>query len=352
MTETKLCADSRADSRADSHQLNDINVKSISPMITPKDLLELYPSKCGDFIYKSRKTVRDILNGSDSRKIVLVGPCSIHNIEEAKEYAIELKKIQKLVSKKLFIVMRVYFEKPRTTVGWKGLINDPDLNGTCNVNKGLKLARELLVFLAELGLPAGCEFLDTFIPQYTADLITWGAIGARTSESQTHRQLVSGLSMPVGFKNGTGGCVQLALDAVESARHEHYFYGIDMNGKPSIIQTSGNPDCHIILRGGKHLPNYYNTDIENIRSDVRIMIDCSHQNSKKDYKKQADVWQYIISEHIGRKNIKGFMLESNINEGSQKIVAGEELKRGVSVTDSCINLETTRGLIAAMYNSM
>ena len=342
----------RTASQVGSRQLNDINVKSISSLMTPKDLLEIYPLKCSDFIYKSRETVRNILNGSDNRKIILVGPCSIHNVEEAKEYAIELKKIQEQVADKLFIIMRVYFEKPRTTVGWKGLINDPDLNGTCNVNKGLRLARELLVFLAELELPTGCEFLDTFIPQYTADLITWGAIGARTTESQTHRQLVSGLSMPVGFKNGTGGCIQLALDAVESARHEHYFYGIDMNGKPGIIQTSGNPDCHIILRGGKHLPNYYNSDIENIRSGVKIMIDCSHQNSRKDYKKQAEVWQYILSEHMDRKNIIGFMLESNINEGSQKIVAGEELRRGISVTDSCIDLKTTRDLITAMYDSI
>jgi len=340
------------DSHADSYQLNDINVKSISPMMTPKDLLDIYPLNCGDFIYKSRQTVRNILNGSDNRKIIIVGPCSIHNIEEAKEYATELKKIQKRVVDKLFIIMRVYFEKPRTTVGWKGLINDPDLNGTCNANKGLMLARDLLVFLAELEIPAGCEFLDTFTPQYTADLITWGAIGARTSESQTHRQLVSGLSMPIGFKNGTGGCVQLALDAVESARHEHSFYGIDMNGKPSIIQTHGNQDCHIILRGGKHLPNYYKSDVGNIRGDVGIMIDCSHQNSKKDYKKQVEVWQYILTEHMDKKNIIGFMLESNINEGSQRIVDGETLIRGVSVTDACIDLETTQDLIVAMYDSI
>lgn len=333
-------------------ELNDVNVKSISQMMTPKDLLDIYPPISSDFIYKSRQTVRNILNGSDNRKIIIVGPCSIHNIEEAKEYATELKKIQKRVVDKLFIIMRVYFEKPRTTVGWKGLINDPDLNGTCNANKGLMLARDLLVFLADLEMPAGCEFLDTFTPQYTADLITWGAIGARTSESQTHRQLVSGLSMPIGFKNGTGGCIQIALDAVESAYHEHSFYGIDMNGKPSIIQTHGNPDCHIILRGGKHLPNYYKSDVENIRGDVGIMIDCSHQNSKKDYKKQVEVWQYILTQHISRKNVKGFMLESNTNEGSQKIVAGEELKCGISVTDSCINLETTRDLIMTMYDSI
>jgi len=333
-------------------ELNDINVKSISPLITPKDLLEIYPPKYTEFIYKSRQTIRNILNGSDNRKIILVGPCSIHDVEEAKEYAIELKKIQEQVADKLFIIMRVYFEKPRTTIGWKGLINDPDLNGKCDVTKGLKFARELLVFLAQLEMPVGCEFLDTFIPQYTADLISWGAIGARTVESQTHRQLVSGLSMPVGFKNGTSGCIQLALDAVESARYEHYFYGIDMNGKPSIIQTSGNQDCHIILRGGKHLPNYYNSDIENIRDSVKIMIDCSHQNSNKDYKKQAEVWQYILSEHMDRKNIIGFMLESNINEGSQKIVVGKELMRGISVTDSCINLKTTHELIAAMYDSI
>ncbi len=335
-----------------SLMINDINIESMSSMMTPKELIDLFPLTKKEFIYESRKTIQDIIEKRDPRKIVVVGPCSIHNIQEAKEYAKKLKELQKQVDNRIFIIMRVYFEKPRTTIGWKGMINDPDLNGTCNVNKGLKLARELLTYLAELELPAGCEFLDTFIPQYISDLISWGAIGARTTESQIHRQLTSGLSMPIGFKNGTHGNSDIALDAIQSAKHKHYFYGIDKMGRPSILQTKGNGNCHIILRGGKCRANYYLEDIRNLKNDVPVMIDCSHDNSRKDYKNQEIVWEYCLLQHIRNDNIFGFMLESNINEGKQSITVQNNLKYGVSITDSCVNLETTNRLISQLYNKL
>ena len=332
--------------------INDINIESISSMMTPKELIDLYPLTKKKFIYDSRETIRNIIDKRDNRKIVVVGPCSIHNIDEAKEYAINLKKIQQQVSDRIFIIMRVYFEKPRTTIGWKGLINDPDLNGTCNVNKGLKLARNLLTYLAELEIPAGCEFLDTFIPQYISDLISWGAIGARTTESQNHRQLSSGLSMPIGFKNGTSGTIDIAIDAIKSAKHKHNFYGIDKIGNPCTLQTKGNSHCHIILRGGKSRPNYYLDDVNALTNVAPIMIDCSHDNSKKDYKNQETVLQYCLSHYLRVSNVFGFMLESNINEGKQSNLPNCNLKYGISITDSCINLETTKRLITRLYDEL
>ena len=257
--------------------------------------------------------------------------------------------------------MRVYFEKPRTTIGWKGLINDPDLNGTYDINKGLSLARELLLYVNDIGIPCGYEILDTITPQYICDLISWGAIGARTTESQVHRQLVSGLSMPVGFKNGTGGTISLAADAVISASYPHCFMGITDNGLPAICNTKGNYNCHIILRGGAKGPNYYKKNVKETESILEskklipnIMIDCSHGNSNKNYKNQPIVLENIIFQikNEGCQSIIGIMLESNINEGNQKLIDKKTLKKGVSITDSCINLECTEKIILNAYNSI
>ena len=261
---------------------------------------------------------------------------------------------------KILVVMRVYFEKPRTTVGWKGLINDPDLNNTFNVNKGLKLARELLLYINSIGLPCGYEILDTITPQYISDLISWGAIGARTTESQVHRQLVSGLSVPVGYKNGTSGNINIAVNAILSSQYSHCFMGITDKGEPAICKTKGNLNCHVIHRGSNKKPNYYNEDILKTESllidkniNQNIMIDCSHGNSYKNYKNQAEVLNYSINLiKNGNKSIIGFMIESNINEGKQKLENPNNLKYGVSITDSCINIKETQELLLSLYNAL
>ena len=300
-------------------------------------------------VIQSRKEVVDVLHGRDPRLMVVVGPCSVHDPKAALDYANRLATVANDLREDILVVMRVYFEKPRTTVGWKGLINDPHLDGSADVNAGLRIARKLLLEVVELGLPVGCEFLDPITPQYIADTVAWGAIGARTSESQTHRQLSSGLSMPVGFKNRTDGNVQVAVDAVRAAAAPHVFAGIDDAGAPAILHTTGNPDCHIILRGGHGMPNYHVPEVEDALVTLgisglpeRLVIDASHDNSAKDPEKQFFAAGEIADQVAdGNKSIVGVMLESFLVEGRQDLVAGEELTYGQSITDPCLDWEDT-----------
>lgn len=347
-----------------SNEIINTNVVNMKELITPDYLHTCFPNNggIGEFVKKNREEIRNILSGVDKRKLMIVGPCSIHDIEMAKEYGKELLKISEKYKDKIKIVMRVYFEKPRTTIGWKGLINDPDMNGTFNINKGLKMARDLLLYLNLIGVPCGYEILDTFTAQYIGDLISWGAIGARTTESQVHRQMVSGLSMPVGFKNNSSGDIEIAANAIISASYPHCFYGIDSKGKASIVETRGNNDCHIILRGSKYSSNYQKhcllktNEILTLKHlKKNIMVDCSHGNSEKDYTKQKDVLEYcgnILTED--RELIMGFMIESNLKEGNQKLVLGEadKLEWGVSVTDSCVNIQQTDEMIKSLYDKL
>ena len=311
-------------------------------------------------IKKYRQIISNIIQGIDKRLIMIVGPCSIHNIEEAKIYGNMLKELSNNIEDKIFIIMRVYFEKPRTTNGWKGLINDPELDESFQVNKGIRLARELLLYLNQIGLPCAYEILDTITPQYIADLISWGAIGARTTESQVHRQIVSGLSMPVGFKNGTGGSIDIALDGIVSSKNPHCFMGITNLGEPSICRTKGNPDSHIILRGGKEGPNYYEKNLDKLEEDMELrslnigyIVDCSHGNSRKDYLNQPKVLDYLIKQRTsGRNKLKGIMIESNIHEGKQNLSKKAELRYGVSITDSCLSFTQTKDIILRAYQEL
>ena len=303
-----------------------------------------------DLILRTRGEIEDIINKKSKKLLFIVGPCSIHDSDAALEYGRKLKELSDKVSEKILIVMRVYFEKPRTTIGWKGLINDPYLDNSFKVNDGLFKARKLLLELNKLGMPCGYEVLDPITPQYITDLISWGAIGARTTESQVHRQLVSGLSMPVGFKNGTGGSIKIARDAILSAKFPHCFMGIINNGTSAICVTKGNKNCHLILRGGSGGPNYTSEYLdesekllkENSLSNV-IMVDCSHGNSLKNHKNQERVLKYVINETKNRDSIMGVMIESNINEGKQKL--GKKLLYGVSITDSCLSFSETSRII-------
>jgi 3-deoxy-7-phosphoheptulonate synthase len=298
----------------------------------------------------------DVLNGRDDRLIVLAGPCSIHDTKAAREYAGLLKTAIDEFSKDLLIVMRVYFEKPRTTIGWKGLINDPFLDQSYRINDGLRLARHLLLDLAEMGVPTGTEFLDMISPQYIAGLVGWGAIGARTTESQVHRQLVSGVSCPVGFKNGTSGDVQIAIDAILSASHSHTFLGHTKHGQSAIFVTTGNPDCHMILRGGRKTVNYTAESVAETTAKMekagiqpRIMIDFSHANSSKDYLRQPIVCQDVAGQiAAGNTNIQGVMIESNLVAGAQPLVPGQPLVYGQSITDGCIDWATTHSMLAEL----
>jgi len=338
----------------DDESTEDLRVASNKPLLPPAILLEELPlTRRGKYtvVEQNRKIVKSILNGQDDRLLVVVGPCSIHDPVAAREYALKLKEFasREEIKSSLEVVMRVYFEKPRTTVGWKGLINDPDLNGACNINKGLRLARGLLLDIAEMGLPAGCEFLDTISPQFTSDLVTWGAIGARTTESQIHRELASGLSCPVGFKNGTEGSLQIAIDAIKAASHPHSFLGVTKQGLAGIVTTTGNSDCHIILRGSNKGPNYSTEHIaeatkmlKSANLPVRIMIDCSHGNSKKNHNNQPLVAQEVADQiKAGETGIFGVMIESFLVPGRQDLVPGKPLTYGQSVTDACIDFETT-----------
>jgi len=339
------------------------NIISFKNLIKPCELKNQFPltDEINNHIISSRKYIEDIINKKINKKLIVVGPCSVHNVNEALTYGIKLKKIADELQDKFFIVMRVYFEKPRTTTGWKGLINDPFLNNTFNVNQGLIEARKLLLDLNKIGLPCGCEILDTITPQYISDLISWGAIGARTTESQVHRQLVSGLSMPIGFKNGTSGDINIAIDAILSAKYPHCFMGITDNAIPAICETKGNKNCHVILRGGKHTPNYYKENIIQTSEYMRcknlsdsILIDCSHGNSRKDYKNQPDILNYLINinNDFGLDSpIIGFMIESNLNEGKQNLDFNniQNLKYGVSITDSCLGIDMTKTILKKAY---
>lgn len=337
--------------------LNNVHVSSEKVLVTPEELSnELAVSeKALETIAKARQTISNIIHRKDHRLLVVTGPCSIHDIEAAKEYALKLKAVKEKYADTLFIVMRVYFEKPRTTVGWKGLINDPHIDDTFDIETGLRKARELLIYLAELEIPVGTEALDPISPQYLAELFSWSAIGARTSESQTHREMASGLSMPVGFKNGTDGSLSIALNALQSAASGHSFMGINKQGQVSIIQTQGNPDGHIILRGGKQ-PNYDSVCVADSEEQLEqagmvasLVVDCSHANSNKDYRRQPLVAENVFNQIVeGNKSIIGIMLESHLNEGSQsnKGKTLEQLDYGVSITDGCINWQTTEKVLA------
>ena len=333
-----------------------VNIASIRPIISPRQLQALRPAteRASRTVLNGREEIRNILKGKDDRLLVVVGPCSVHDIKAAREYAERLAEVRDAVQDKLLIVMRVYFEKPRTTVGWKGLINDPHLNGSFDMDAGLKLARELLLHVNELGLPCATELLDPIIPQYIDDLVAWAAIGARTTESQTHRQMASGLSMPVGYKNSTDGSVQIAIDALKAARSGHHFLGIDEDGKTCIVQTRGNPDGHIILRGGSGQPNYASSSVADAAAKLaaaklpsRVMVDCSHANSSKRHENQVVVWDSVIDQRRAPGcPIMGVMIESNLSEGRQDIPAdGSELKYGVSITDACIGWDETERLL-------
>ena len=340
----------------------DLHVVDTRPLIPPRQLhqdLSLDYTSVST-VSSSRKLIKNILHKNFPRFLVIVGPCSIHDIDAAKEYSNHIKDLRNRFSDKLEIVMRVYFEKPRTTIGWKGLINDPHLDGSYDINTGLRRARGLLRYLASIGIPSATELLDPIVPQYIADLISWTAIGARTTESQTHREMASGLSMPIGFKNGTDGSFATAINAMQSASRSHHFLGVNSDGFASIVNTTGNPDTHIVLRGGTKGPNFDNHHIKSIASDLvksdlphKVMIDCSHGNSNKDFRKQADVLENIAKQlKDGENNILGVMLESHLKEGNQKLGSKIDLEYGKSITDACINIETTKTLLANLHRSI
>jgi 3-deoxy-7-phosphoheptulonate synthase len=332
-------------------RVRDQRIAKVVELSPPEALLEELPlgSARAKAVIKGREEVVDVLHGRDPRLMVVVGPCSVHDPKAAMEYATRLSATAKALSDQLLIVMRVYFEKPRTTTGWKGLINDPHLDGSGDVNAGLRIARKLLLQVLDVGLPIGCEFLDPITPQYISDTVAWGAIGARTSESQTHRQLGSGLSMPIGFKNRTDGNIQIAVDAVRAAAAPHAFAGIDDAGMPAILHTTGNPDCHIILRGGHGMPNYHVPDVEDALVTLgvaglaeRLVIDASHDNSGKDPEKQFFAAGEIADQVAdGNEAIVGVMLESFLVEGRQDLRPEEPLVYGQSITDPCIDWEDT-----------
>jgi 3-deoxy-7-phosphoheptulonate synthase len=340
------------------HTTEDIRIKWTKVVLPPVFLEEDYPvtESSSSTIYNARNEISEILGRRDSRLLVLAGPCSIHDTKAAREYACLLKTAMEEFSADLRIVMRVYFEKPRTTIGWKGLINDPYLDQSFKINDGLRLARRLLLDLAEMDVPTGTEFLDMISPQYIAGLVSWGAIGARTTESQVHRQLVSGLSCPVGFKNATSGDVQIAIDAVLSAAYSHTFLGHTKFGQSAIFVTTGNPDCHIILRGGSKMVNYTAKSVaetaeqmEKAGIEPRIMIDFSHANSNKDFRRQAIVCHDVAGQIAdGNAKIIGVMIESNLVAGSQKLIPGQPLEYGKSITDGCIDWAETHTLLAEL----
>jgi len=342
--------------------LNNVHISAEQVLITPEELKKQFPlsEESQRSIAQSRKTIADIVAGRDPRLLVVCGPCSIHDPDAAIDYARHLKTLADELSDRLYIVMRVYFEKPRTTVGWKGLINDPHMDGTFDVEAGLHIARNLLLQLVELGLPLATEALDPNSPQYLGDLFSWSAIGARTTESQTHREMASGLSMPVGFKNGTDGSLGTAINAMRAAAMSHRFVGINQAGQVCLLQTQGNPDGHVILRGGK-TPNYSSQDVMECEKQMQdagltpsLMVDCSHGNSNKDYRRQPLVAESVIEQiKAGNRSIIGLMLESNIHEGNQSSEQPRaDMRYGVSVTDACINWESTVTLLKNMHDEL
>lgn len=342
--------------------LNNLHVNSEQILITPEALKRALPisQHALKSIGHSRQIISDIVHHKDHRLLVVVGPCSIHDISAAKEYARRLKQLHDELSDSLYIVMRVYFEKPRTTIGWKGLINDPDFNGTFNIEKGLHIARQLLIDLAEMELPVATEALDPISPQYLAELISWAAIGARTTESQTHREMASGLSMPVGFKNGTDGSLNTAINALQAAASSHSFMGINQKGQVTVINTEGNPDGHVILRGGSQV-NYDSVNVSMSEDKLHaaglndaLVIDCSHGNSSKDYTRQPLVAENVMNQIIeGNKSIAGIMLESHLHEGQQSSEQPvDQMQYGVSITDGCISWQTTEVLLRRLAKEL
>ena len=330
---------------------DDLRIKDQKSLRSPAELIEEFPvsDAARDTVLRVRSDIHDILSCADDRVAVVVGPCSIHDPEAAVEYAQQLRTVAERLNDDLLVIMRVYFEKPRTTVGWKGLINDPNIDGSFEINKGLRIARKLLLDVNDQGIPAGVEYLDLISPQYIADLVGWGAIGARTTESQGHRELASGLSCPVGFKNGTAGSVQIAVDAIGVAKHSHHFLSVAKDGRSTIFETSGNEDCHLILRGGSGNTNYDAASVDDAAAaceksgvPARIMIDCSHANSRKQHTRQSYVCQDICYQIAhGDRRIIGVMIESNLIEGKQS----EPAVRGQSITDACIGWDETVGLL-------
>src|SRR5918996_630149 len=336
------------------YKTDDLRIKEIKELLPPAHVLREFAitQNAARTVFETRQAIHRILHGADDRLLAVMGPCSIHDVNAAKEYAGRLKEASDRCAADLLIVMRVYFEKPRTTVGWKGLINDPNLDGSFQINDGLRVGRKLLLELNEFGMPAGCEFLDMITPQYLADLVSWGAIGARTTESQVHRELASGLSCPVGFKNGTDGNVRIAVEAIRAAQAPHHFLSVTKDGHSAIVSTTGNEDCHVILRGGNR-PNYDAATVNSAAktlaeagTPVRIMIDFSHGNSGKEPQRQLDVGREVarqITEGDGR--IFGVMVESHLKAGRQDLVPGKELIYGLSITDACVGWEDSRALL-------
>ncbi|MCH9758646.1 MAG: 3-deoxy-7-phosphoheptulonate synthase [Proteobacteria bacterium] len=342
--------------------IDDIRILEMRDLLPPCDLQTALPVEVAtaEHIVASRKAVENILYGGDDRLLVVVGPCSVHDPKAALEYADLLAAAAEKYKKRLLIIMRVYFEKPRTTIGWKGLINDPNLDGSYAINDGLHLARQLLLDLNKKGLPCATEFLDIISPQYVADLVSWGAIGARTTESQVHRELASGLSCPIGFKNGTDGNIKIAADAIRSSSQKHRFLAVNKEGRVAISATRGNKACHIILRGGNNMPNYDADSVEAAMQilaqaglPTRVMVDCSHANSNKDYRQQPRVAAEVAAQIAGGDmRLIGVMLESNLVEGNQEISQDKELVYGQSVTDSCINWEQTDSTLAVLADAV
>jgi len=340
---------------------DDLRIKEIKELLTPAAVMAEFPlsEAAAQLTYQTRQAIHNILKGESDRLLVIMGPCSIHDPKAAIDYARKLKAEKDRLNADLLIVMRVYFEKPRTTVGWKGLINDPHLDGSFQINDGLRIGRKLLLELNDLGMPAGVEYLDMISPQYIADLVSWGAIGARTTESQVHRELASGLSCAVGFKNGTDGNLKIAVDAIRTSHHPHHFLSVTKTGHSAIVSTMGNEDCHVILRGGKQ-PNYDASSVSAACKELaaarlaeRLMIDLSHSNSQKDYRRQIDVGRNVAEQVAsGDARIMGVMIESHLTAGRQDLVAGRELVYGQSITDACIGWDESVALLDELANAV
>src|SRR5437867_6308613 len=348
--------------RAEIHyRTDDLRIKEIKELLPPAHVLREFPitETAAETTYQTRQAVHRILHGADDRLLVIMGPCSIHDPKAALEYARKLKFERDRLEPDLLIVMRVYFEKPRTTVGWKGLINDPYLDGSFCINDGLRIARNLLLELNDIGMPSGVEYLDMISPQYVADLVSWGAIGARTTESQVHRELASGLSCAVGFKNGTDGNLRIAVDAIRTSQHPHHFLSVTKAGHSAIVSTLGNEDCHVILRGGKH-PNYDASSVDAACKELaaaglaqRVMIDLSHSNSQKNYMRQIEVGHSVGAQIArGDDRIMGVMVESNLKAGRQDLIPGKELVYGQSITDACIGWEESVSLLESLAEAV
>ncbi|MBR4665293.1 MAG: 3-deoxy-7-phosphoheptulonate synthase [Lentisphaeria bacterium] len=345
-----------------SSKVNNLNIANQYPLPTPQEILEELPTTfvSEDTVFRFRQDVENIIQRRDPRILVITGPCSIDSLPAALEYASALRNLQDKVSSKMMLVMRTYFEKPRTTIGWKGMIYDPDLNQSCNIEKGVRMARKLLLEITRMELPAATEFLEPIIPQYYADLISWAAIGARTVESQTHRQLASGLSMPVGFKNATDGSINVAVEAIQTARAQHSFLGVINDGRTGVFQTRGNRNCHVILRGGQHLPNYssehvaYTVELmKRLKLVPSVMIDCSHANSMRDPLKQPKILENVVAQiHSGQTAICGVMLESYLKTGKQDIATKGKIFPGISVTDACLGWQETEEAILAAFEQL